>query len=250
VIDHWPLVLSAAFLAACIAAVAGTGGGIILLPVLISVFGVREAVPMYAVAQLIGNLSRVAFNWSKIELRVVVWFSAGAIPFAILGSWLFTQIPDTGLLRALGVFLIVSVIIRHLHPGMRRRFAAFWFAPIGGVFAVVSAIVGSAGPFLAPFYLSYGLMKGGFIGTEALGTAVMHITKLSCYQGLGAMSSGIWVTGLLIGPMMVAGSYTGKLVLDRIPAHVFVWIVEVAIVSFGGVVSHQVKMLLALTTTG
>jgi hypothetical protein len=232
-IDHWPLVFLAAFIASSIAAVAGTGGGIILLPVLISVFGVREAVPMYAVAQLIGNLSRVGFNWSKIEFTVVGWFAGGAIPFAILGSWLFTRIPDKGLLQALGMFLIVSVIIRHLHPALRRRFATFWFAPIGGVFSVVSAIVGSAGPFLAPFYLSYGLMKGAFIGTEALGTAVMHVTKLSSYQGLGAMSPAIWLTGLLIGPVMIAGSYTGKLILDRIPIHIFAWIVEAAIVSFG-----------------
>lgn len=232
-IDQWPLLFSAAFIASSIAAVAGTGGGIILLPVLISVFGVREAVPMYAVAQLIGNLSRVAFNWSKIEFRVVAWFAVGAIPAAILGSWLFTRIPDTGLLRALGVFLIVSVIIRHLRPSMRTTFAPSWFAPIGGIFSVVSAIAGSAGPFLAPFYLSYGLVKGAFIGTEALGTAVMHVTKLLSYQGLGAMSPAIWLTGLLIGPVMIAGSYTGKLVLNRIPIHIFVWIVEAVIVSFG-----------------
>jgi len=232
-IDHWPLVVSAAFLASIIAAVAGTGGGIILLPVLISVFGVREAVPMYAVVQLIGNLSRVGFNWSKIELGVVGWFAGGAIPFAVLGSWLFTRIPDTGLLRALGAFLVLSVIVRHLHPPLRRGFAAFWFAPIGGVFSVVSAIVGSAGPFLAPFYLAYGLMKGAFIGTEALGTAVMHVTKLSSYQGLGAMSPTIWLKGLLIGPVMIAGSYTGKLILERIPVHIFEWIVEGAVLSFG-----------------
>ena len=232
-IDQWPLVLSAAFVASSIAAVAGTGGGIILLPVLIGVFGVREAVPMYAVTQLIGNLSRVGFNWSEIELRVVAWFAVGAIPFAVLGSWLFTRIPDTGLLRALGVFLIASVIIRHLHPAMRTTFSTFWFAPIGGAFSVVSGIVGSAGPFLAPFYLSYGLLKGAFIGTEALGTALMHITKLSSYQGFGAMSPAIWLTGLLIGPVMIAGSYTGKQVLDRIPVHVFIWTVEAAIVLFG-----------------
>ncbi len=232
-IDQWSLVLSAAFIASSIAAVAGTGGGIILLPVLISVFGVREAVPMYAVAQLIGNLSRVGFNWSKIEFRVVAWFAIGAIPFAILGSWLFTRIPDTGLLQALGVFLIASVIIRRLHPSMQKTFAPYWFSAIGGVFSLVSAIVGSAGPFLAPFYLAYGLVKGAFIGTEALGTAVMHVTKLSSYQGLGVMSFEIWLTGLLIGPVMIAGSYTGKLVLDRIPVHFFVWIVEATILSFG-----------------
>ncbi|HAR96713.1 MAG TPA: sulfite exporter TauE/SafE family protein [Deltaproteobacteria bacterium] len=231
--DQLLLVLSVAFIGSSIAAVAGTGGGIILLPVLISLFGVREAVPMYAVAQLIGNLSRVGFNWSKIEFNVVLWFAGGAIPFAILGSWLFTRIPDAGLLKALGVFLISSVIIRRLHPALRRRFVTFWFAPIGGVFSVVSAIVGSAGPLLAPFYLSYGLIKGAFIGTEALGTAVMHITKISSYQVFGAMSPVIWLTGFVIGPVMIAGSYTGKLILDHIPTHIFVWIVEAVVVLFG-----------------
>lgn len=232
-IDHWPLVLSAAFLASSVAAVAGTGGGIILLPVLISVFGVRDAVPMYAVAQLIGNLSRVAFNWSTIEYRVVAWFVAGAVPCAVLGSWLFTRIPDTGLLRVLGVFLIASVAVRRLHRGQPRTFAPHWFAPIGGLFAVVSGVVGSAGPFLAPFFLSYGLVKGAFIGTEALGTAVMHVAKLASYQGLGAMSPVIWLTGLLLGPVMIGGSYLGKVVLDRIPASVFTAIVEAAILAFG-----------------
>jgi hypothetical protein len=48
-IDQWPLVFSAAFVGSSIAAVAGTGGGIILLPILISVFGVREAVPFLSV---------------------------------------------------------------------------------------------------------------------------------------------------------------------------------------------------------
>jgi uncharacterized membrane protein YfcA len=232
--DQWPLVLSTALIASSIAAVAGTGGGIILLPVLINAFGVRDAVPMYAVAQLIGNLSRVGLNWPKIELRVVGWFALGAVPCAILGSWLFTRISDTGLLRLLGVFLIVSVVVRHLHPSMRTTFAPHWFVPIGGSFASISAIVGSAGPFLAPFYLSYGLVKGAFIGTEALGTAVMHVTKLTSYQWLGVMSPTIWLTGILLGPVMIIGSYVGKLVLDRIPINVFVWLVEAAIVSFGG----------------
>jgi uncharacterized membrane protein YfcA len=231
--DHWPLVFSAAFLASSVAAVAGTGGGVILLPVLISVFGVRDGVPMYAVAQLVGNLSRVGFNWSKIEYRVVAWFSLGAVPSAVLGSWLFTRIPDAGLLRALGLFLIASVIVRRLYRGEPRGFAAYWFAPIGAVFSVVSGVVGSAGPFLAPFYLSHGLVKGAFIGTEALGTAVMHVTKLTSYQGLGVMSPAIWLTGLFIGPVMIAGSYTGKRIVDRIPASTFTAIVEAAIISFG-----------------
>ena len=232
-LEHWPLLIAAAFAASTMAAVAGTGGGIILLPVLVSIFGVREAVPMYAVATLIGNLSRVQLNRPFLDFKVFGWFVAGAIPLAALGAWLFTRIPDPGLVKLLGAFLLLSVIARRAHPALRQGFRAFWFAPIGGVFAIVSAIVGSAGPFLAPFYLSYGLTKGAFIGTEALGTAVMHITKLSTYQGLGVMSSATWLGGLVLGPVMVLGSFTGKHILDRIPTRTFLVIVELVIAGFG-----------------
>jgi len=232
-IDHWLILVTAAFFASTVAAIAGTGGGIILLPVLVGVFGIRDAVPIYAVAQLVGNLSRVAFNRPLIDYKVVVWFILGAIPFAVFGSWLFTRLPDTGLLKVLGIFLVGSVILRRAHLSRRTRFHPRWFAPIGGVFSIVSAIVGSAGPFLAPFYLSYGLTKGAFIGTEALGTAIMHVAKLSTYQSLGAMNLSMWIAGILLGPIMVAGSFAGKKILDRLPVQVFLIIVETAIVGFG-----------------
>ncbi|MBI1995553.1 MAG: hypothetical protein HYS66_03680 [Deltaproteobacteria bacterium] len=51
-----------AFKASTSAAVAGFGGAAVLLPALVLVFGVRDAIPILTVAQLIGNLSRVWFN--------------------------------------------------------------------------------------------------------------------------------------------------------------------------------------------
>jgi uncharacterized membrane protein YfcA len=41
----------AALAASMIASIAGTGGGIIRLPVLVAVFGVHDAVPMYTLAR-------------------------------------------------------------------------------------------------------------------------------------------------------------------------------------------------------
>lgn len=232
-IEHWPLLIATAFAASTVAAIAGTGGGIILLPVLVSVFGVRDAVPMFAVVNVMGNLSRVYFNRAVLDLRVFRWFILGAVPMAVLGAWLFTRIPDPGLLKILGAFLLLSVVVRRVYPALRRSFHTAWFTPIGGTFSIVSGVVGSAGPFLAPFYLSYGLTKGAFIGTEALGTAVMQLTKLSAYQGLGVMSNHIWLSGLILGPVMVLGSWAGMHVLNRIPTRTFMVMIELVVAGFG-----------------
>lgn len=230
---RWGGVIAAAFGGSVVAAIAGTGGGVLLLPVLVWAFGVRAAVPMYTVCQLVGNLARVGWNWREVRLGVVGWFSLGAVPMAIVGGWLFTRIPDTGLLKLLGGFLLATVIYRWLNQRKARGFAMPWFAAIGAVFSFISALVGSAGPFLAPFYLAFGLVKGAFIGTEALGTAILHVVKLTTYQGLGAMDLELWMQGLILWPVMIGGTFVGKRILERLSVGVFLRVVEVAIAVFG-----------------
>jgi uncharacterized membrane protein YfcA len=40
-------------------------------------------------------------------------------------------------------------------------------------------------------------------------------------------------TGLALGPIMIAGSYVGKRILDRLPERVFVVIIELVLVGTG-----------------
>ncbi len=223
-----------AFVASTIAAVTGTGGGVLLLPVMVLLFGVRDAVPMYAVAQLIGNLSRVVLNRRAIRFEVTAWFVLGAVPAAVLGAWLFARAPESLLMRLLGGFLLLSVVgHRRLRERCRSGFRARWFLPIGAVFALISALVGSAGPFLAPWFLAFGLVKGAYIGTEALGTAVMHVTKLMTYGQTGVLSAMSVGVGLALGPIMILGSILGKRLVDRMSPEVFVRAVEWVVVAFG-----------------
>src|SRR6266404_4581402 len=85
----WVFLGIAAFIAATIAAVSGFGGAAVLLPTLVAVFGVRDAVPILTIAQLIGNGARVWFNRREVNWRVVGWFSLGAVPLGLLGGYLF-----------------------------------------------------------------------------------------------------------------------------------------------------------------
>jgi uncharacterized membrane protein YfcA len=222
-----------AFMASTMAAITGTGGGILLLPVLVAFVGVRDAVPAYTLAQFLGNLSRVWFNRKQIEPQVVKWFALGAVPMAIVGGLLFVRTGDQTLTRLLGAFLLATVVWRRLHRGDTEGFPPHRFMFIGGVFAFVSALLGSAGPFLAPFFLSFGLTRGAYIGTEALATAIMHVIKMTTYGITGAFAVGAVIVGALLGPVMIAGSYLGKRVVDRIPRQVFVTFVEVVLAVFG-----------------
>ncbi|HEX9444645.1 MAG TPA: sulfite exporter TauE/SafE family protein [Candidatus Binatia bacterium] len=222
-----------AFLAAMLAAVAGFGGAAVLLPPLVVLFGVRDAIPILTVAQLIGNLSRVWFNRRELDFRVAGWFALGGVPAAVAGGLLFASAPLSFLTRLLGVFLIAVVLYRHLGNEAMLRVPLRGFALLGAVFSFVSALLGSVGPIMIPFFLAYGLVKGALIGTEALATVVMHVTKLAVYGGTSVLTAAGAEIGLLLGGVMILGSFAGKRILDRVPEKIFLWLVEAALLIAG-----------------
>ena len=230
---HLAVVLVVSFIAATLAAVTGFGGAAVLLPVLVWTFGVREAIPILTVAQLIGNASRVWFNRRELNWRVVAWFALGGVPMALLGGLLFAKAPLIALTRILGVFLILIVVWRHARPHTKWRPSLPAFAGIGAGASFLSALLGSVGPLMAPFFLAYGLVKGAYIGTEALSTVVMHVTKLIAYHHAAILPLHAVVFGLTLGPVMVAGSFTGKWILDRLHERIFVWMIEATLVAAG-----------------
>jgi hypothetical protein len=232
-VTQWLLLGGAAFLASTLAAVAGFGGAAVLLPALVAVFGVRDAIPILTVAQLVGNGSRVWFNRREVALPVVAWFALGAVPLALLGGVLFATAPLGALKRVIGAFLLLMVLWRHLPGAKVWRPKARAFAWLGALFSFISALTGSVGPLMAPFFLAYGLVKGAYIGTEALATVVMHVVKLGAYTGMAILTVRAVLAGLALGPIMIAGSYVGKRILDRLPERVFVAIIELVLVGAG-----------------
>ena len=222
-----------AFVASALAAVTGFGGAAVLLPILVLIFGVRDAIPILTVAQLIGNGSRVWFNRSELVLPVVGWFALGGVPAALVGGVLFASAPLSFLKRLLGIFLLGTVAYRHLGKQKSLRLPLRGFAVIGAVFSFLSALLGSVGPIMAPFFLVYGLVKGAYIGTEAFATVVMHVTKLVAYGGTAILTLQNVAAGLALGPIMVLGSFIGKKILDRVPERLFVLLIEGTLIIAG-----------------
>ena len=227
------LVGAVALLASTLAAVTGFGGAAVLLPVLVIAFGVRDAVPILTVAQLIGNASRAWFNRRELDYRVVGWFALGGVPLAMLGGLLFARAPLAGLTRVLGLFLLLIVAWRRLGPRTTVRPTLRSFVLIGAGGSFLSALLGSVGPLMAPFFLAYGLVKGAYIGTEALATVVMHITKLVAYRDAAVLPMESILTGLAIGPLMIVGSWIGKRIVDRLPEYMFVFLIELTMTAAG-----------------
>ena len=222
----------AAFIASTLSGIVGFGGAMIFLPVLIAVYGVRASVPILTVSVLLGNASRVYFNRRELDLKLVLLFSLGALPFAVWGSFVYVALPTFWIKKGIGVFLLITVLLRHVHPNFKLTHS--WiFVPLGAVTGFLSALMGGVGPVSSPFFLAYGLTKEAFVGTEALCAVGMHLVKSITYNRLNVLSGKLLLIGLGFGLVMSAGSYVARKVLEKISRQQFLLFVEILLIVVG-----------------
>lgn len=229
---HAAVLVAATFATATLSAVAGFGGGVLLLPVFVAALGARDAVAVLTIAQLASNGSRVWLNRAEINIRLVGIFAAGAIPAAIAGALLLSTAPLPALTRVIGTFLLIMVVWRRIRP-TATHLGDTAFAGLGAASGFGSALVGSVGPMVAPFFLARGLVRGAYIGTEAASAVVMHLTKLIVFGAAAVLTVRTGLIGLALAPASAAGAWTGKRIVDRLPTRIFVLLVEAGLVAAG-----------------
>ena len=211
-----PVLGVAAFFASLIGSVAGSGGTALLLPALVLYVGVQDAIPILTIANLSSNLGRAWFNRREIAIPVVGWFSLGSIPLALTGAMLFVVTSPIVLTRVLGAFLLLLVAWRRLSLGPAKFDSPKWFTPLGAAFGLLNGFLEGVGPLMAPFFLAFGLVRGSYIGTDALATVFMQVSKLAVLGGANILDNKILVSGLILVPFMIGGALAGKKVVDRI----------------------------------
>jgi uncharacterized protein len=225
----------AGFITAVVGGIAGIGTAIAMIPVMTFAVGVREAIPIVTIAVSLNAIGRIYANRHYIDYRVVLWFSIGAVPTAILGGALFASAPAELLSRGLAIFLIALVGYRHLPIGKglkMERVRMFGF--VGLVQGFLSSIFGGAGPFGAHFFLAYGLYRRSFVGTVALATSSINVAKASAYASFSLIDRDALVLAFIVGAIMIVGAYFGGRLVNRMPDRVFVYIVEGVMLAAAG----------------
>ena len=218
-----------------IAGVAGFGGGVVALPVLVWVFGVREAIPILSISQVLSTVSRVWLHRDELNWPVVRLFSLGALPFSIVGSLIFISIDTTVLVRILGVMMLLFVVYTRLPIGREFNMKLWGFVPLGAGTGFGSAFLGIPGPFAAVFYLAYGLTASAYIGTSALGMGMIQVPKLIIFGSSDLITVRVLALGIGLGAIAAVSAVLGRVILRHVPAHVFPRIIT-AMLLISGVV--------------
>jgi uncharacterized membrane protein YfcA len=193
--------------------VIGTGSSIVLMPVLVILFGPRQAVPIMAIAALLGNAGRVIAWRREIDWRACLAYCATAVPGAVLGASLLLAIPPGVAELALGLFFLSLIPLRRWLARRAFTLSRIHLALLGAPLGVLTGLVVSTGPLTVPLFTFYGLERGGLLGTEAAASIGMYGAKVATFDVLGALPLSVVLDGLIVGSSLMAGSFIGRAIV-------------------------------------
>jgi uncharacterized protein len=229
----WIGVLALGLFAGTLSGIVGFGASIMLMPLLMLTFGPQEAVPIMAIAGLLANLSRVLVWWRDVDWRVNVYYCIGAVPMAALGARTLLALDAHVVEGFLGALFLLMIPARRWLAARGMQIKDWHFTLLGGVIGYLSGMVASTGPINTPFFLAYGLVKGAYLATEALGSMAIGITKAIVFQRFNALNWDTVGRGLVIGASLMVGSRLAKMFVLRLDANQFRLIMDLLLASAG-----------------
>lgn len=218
-----------ALLTSILSAVAGLGGGVILLLVIAQYVAPTTAIPIQGAIQLVSNGSRAALLRRSVSWPVVGWSSLLLLPGSLLGVAIATNVPEDAVRVVLALFVLglawrpgwlkltpPSTTTIGTAPPRRRAM----LLGLGGASGLLNSTVGASGPMTSPFFKAVTATHVAFVSTAAATQVAAHTSKLVAFT-TGGWEIADHIDVIAVGIVgVVAGSWIGTLLLGRItPSH-------------------------------
>ncbi|MEQ5167947.1 sulfite exporter TauE/SafE family protein [Proteus terrae] len=227
-------VILLAIFSGVISGVVGTGSSILLIPALTYVFGAKEAVPIMALASVMGNLSRIYLWRHSIRFKPLFYYLLPGIPAVVLGANTLWRMPEKWLNIGMGMFFILMIPVIHLLRKHQIKMKTYQVIIAGAVIGYLTGVVFSTGPLTIPIFSAYGLTLGPLLATEAAASFVIYLTKALTFSQLGAVNSFILISGALVGSGLTVGNYLGKKLVLKLTLKLFQWLLDAMLIFAGG----------------
>lgn len=224
----------AAFSLSVVGGLSGFGIGLVLPAFIAPVVGVVAVIPVMAVAMSFANASRVWVYRRAISPRTVGLLMVTALPGALVGALIYTRLSADAVGIVLGLFLIATVPARHVLERWRYRPGTSTLMAIGGGYGLLAGGLSGAGLFMVAALLASGMAGATLVATDAAISVAINLLKVGVFGGYALITPELFLAGVLIGLCTVPGAFVARLIMDRLPLKVHVWIME-ALVIGGGV---------------
>lgn len=227
------LFFAAAYFSEIVGTIAGFGSSTIFLPLTLLFVDFKTALILVALLHVFGNIGRISFFKHSLNKRILLIFGIPSVVLTLIGALLVSFVSQDILKGILGIFLVSYsslLLLKHdlkIKPSLLNSFFG------GSISGFLAGLIGTGGALRGAFLTAFGLPKEKYIATAAAIALAVDITRIPVYFAEGFLRSEFyWYVPFLL-VIALAGSFTGKQIVKRIPQGKFKKIVLIAILLIG-----------------
>jgi uncharacterized membrane protein YfcA len=226
-------VAALAVVAATISGMSGFGTGVILTAALVPLIGVKNVIPVMAVAGIVINAGRFWFYRAHIDRPALVLVLAASLPFLVLGTWIYSILDARALGTVLGIAVIAFVPLRRVLQQKKIRIGRAGLGVGSGIFGLATGVATGTGVILVSMLLGTGLAGPAVLATDAMVSIVLDLVKAVLFQRFDLLDAAAFHTGVVIGVASIPGSAMAAWLVQRMGARLHVVFME-ALILIGG----------------
>lgn len=213
--------------------IAGFGSSVFFVPLAGLFFGFHEVLALTSILHVFSNVAKLVLFGRHIQWRLLILLGIPSVALVIVGAYLSTRLEFKFTELILGLFLMAFSLFFYLKPNVKLSANAFSAAASGGVAGFLAGLIGTGGAIRGLALTAFSLEKHCFVATSAAIDSGVDFTRMIVYLRHNYLTPEFYwyIPGLLL--IAFAGSYGGKLVLNRIEQGSFRKIVLVLIFLIG-----------------
>lgn len=218
-----------AFFAAVLGTIAAFGISSILIPVALNLFSYETALVLVSLFHISGNIGRISFFSRKPDKNLVLFFGLPAVLSTFLGASLVGYVDESILRLLMGVVLVVYSGLGLLDHKLKFKASKVNSLVGGSVYGFLSGLVGTGGPLRGAILIGFGLERELYIATSGVISFMIDLTRIPVYLWKGFLQPQYYSYLPFLLIVALAGSYTSKFIVKRVPVERFTKIVQASI---------------------
>ncbi|MBT5109570.1 MAG: sulfite exporter TauE/SafE family protein [Rhodospirillaceae bacterium] len=227
------LIGAVALFASTLGGIGGGGAGLMIVPLLVPIVGVKAVVPLMAVSGLLSNCSRVFAFRHHMESKISMAFLLPAIPGAILGASIYSMLSAKALYGVLGAFLVLYIPMRRFMESRRLHLQTRGIAIVGGGYGVLAGNLSGTGAVVAATLLGAGLVGPALIAGKAVVHVGTSLVKIGMFGAFEILDIQLALAGFLMGACMAPGAFIARWIVTRMDLTVHTKFIEIVILIGG-----------------
>jgi len=210
-----------ALLSEVIGTVAGFGSSVFFVPLAGLFFDFHTVLALTSILHVFSNAAKLVLFGRHVQWRLLILLGVPSIIAVIVGAYLSSRLEFKFTELILGLFLVAFSLLFLLRPRLQVRPNVPNAVLGGGVAGFLAGLIGTGGAIRGLVLAAFDLEKNVFVATSAAIDSGVDFSRMIIYLRANFLQPNFYwyVPGLFFAAF--AGSYLGKLLLNRIEQKTF-----------------------------